>query len=117
MFGYNILPAAEEEANDAFDWYESEQEGLGASFRAEVKLTLDRILQDPIQFQIYFGNNRSARPRSEISVLGILYCHINNCTRDLYFSRQPQPHHLERPDRLEIAPQTSIWYPKNLPHY
>jgi plasmid stabilization system protein ParE len=62
MLEYDILPAAEEEANDAFDWYESEREGLGASFRAEVKLTLDRILQNPTQFQVCYGSNvRRAR--------------------------------------------------------
>jgi plasmid stabilization system protein ParE len=62
MLEYDILPAAEEETNDAFDWYESEQEGLGASFRAEVKLTLDRILQNPTQIQIFEGTTvRRAR--------------------------------------------------------
>lgn len=62
MFEYDILPAAEEEANDAFDWYEAEREGLGASFRAEVRLALDRIRQNPRQFQINYGTNvRRAR--------------------------------------------------------
>ena len=62
MLEYDILPAADEEANDAFDWYESEREGLGASFRAQVKLTLDRILHNPTQFQVCYGSNvRRAR--------------------------------------------------------
>jgi plasmid stabilization system protein ParE len=62
MLEYNILPAAEKEATDAFDWYESEREGLGSSFRDEVKLALDRILQNPNQFQVCYGTNvRRAR--------------------------------------------------------
>jgi plasmid stabilization system protein ParE len=62
MFEYEILPAAEEEANDAFDWYESEREGLGDRCRAEVKLTLDRIVQNPTQFQVCYGTRvRRAR--------------------------------------------------------
>jgi plasmid stabilization system protein ParE len=57
-----LLPAAEFDANEAFDWYESEQSGLGDEFRAELKSSLRRILPGPSQFAIiHFPDIRRAR--------------------------------------------------------
>ncbi len=49
---FRLLAAAEDEANEAFDWYESERPGLGDEFRGEVKLALTRIFSGPLQFEI-----------------------------------------------------------------
>ena len=57
-----VFAAAEEEANQAFDWYQSELFGLGDQFRSEVKLTLKRIRSDPFEFAIVYGSDiRRAR--------------------------------------------------------
>ncbi|MGH9948666.1 MAG: type II toxin-antitoxin system RelE/ParE family toxin [Pyrinomonadaceae bacterium] len=54
---FDLLPAAEHEANDAFDWYESEQVGLGDRFRTELKLTLKRIISSPLQYAVVHGSD------------------------------------------------------------
>jgi hypothetical protein len=34
-FNFRLLEDAEQEANDAFDWYQSQSPGLGNDFRVE----------------------------------------------------------------------------------
>ncbi len=46
-----FLDVAEQEFNDAFEYYESEQEGLGARFKTEVTKTLLRITAYPSAYQ------------------------------------------------------------------
>lgn len=46
-----FLDIAEQEFNDAFEYYESEQEGLGARFKTEVIKTLSRITAYPSAYQ------------------------------------------------------------------
>lgn len=59
---FRLLPAAEQDANDAFDWYRSQRSGLGDEFRTEVNHTLDRIEANPRQFTIVLGTRvRRAR--------------------------------------------------------
>jgi plasmid stabilization system protein ParE len=52
-----LLEDAEEEANDAFDWYQSQSHGLGDEFRIEVKLALKRIASAPLQYAVVLGSN------------------------------------------------------------
>lgn len=57
-----LLAAAEQEANDAFDWYQTERDGLGDEFRIEVKLALKRIVSAPLQSAVVHGSSiRRAR--------------------------------------------------------
>jgi plasmid stabilization system protein ParE len=59
---FRLLPAAELEANEAFDWYESERSGLGAEFRIELKFAFDRIIFNPDQFAVIHDSDiRRAR--------------------------------------------------------
>lgn len=61
---FRLLAAAEDEANEAFDWYESELTGLGDEFRNEVKLALSRIVSRPLQFRVVYRSDiRRARIR------------------------------------------------------
>ena len=45
-----IDPAAEEEAQQAAQWYEARHVGLGLEFLAAVDAALQRIREDPLQF-------------------------------------------------------------------
>lgn len=36
----------------AYDWYESEQTGLGLEFLAELRATYDRIVEGPLKYQV-----------------------------------------------------------------
>lgn len=54
---FRLLAAAEDEANEAFDWYQSERYGLGDEFRNELKLALDRIVSRPLQFGVIYGSD------------------------------------------------------------
>ena len=49
---------AEEEFDEAFDWYESRQTGLGEKFAAEVQKVFDRISGSPHAHRIVFADIR-----------------------------------------------------------
>ena len=51
-----FLTVAEDEANDAFDWYEDRESGLGPKFREAVKKTIDKIQTNPYRFPIVQGS-------------------------------------------------------------
>ncbi len=46
-----FLKPAEKELDDAVEYYESEQEGLGIRFQAEVARSLSRIVRQPLSYQ------------------------------------------------------------------
>lgn len=46
-----FLKVAESELDDAIEYYESEQSGLGTRFRKEVLLSLGRIVEYPSAYQ------------------------------------------------------------------
>jgi plasmid stabilization system protein ParE len=52
--------AAQMEFDDAADWYDSEQAGLGAAFVAEVQEVLDTIAAHPERYPIATGDVREA---------------------------------------------------------
>jgi toxin ParE1/3/4 len=58
-----ITPLAEADIAGAQDWYESKQPGLGLRFVEHVRATIQRIGQNPFQYQIAFENARRARVR------------------------------------------------------
>ena len=78
---------AELELLEATLWYESEREGLGFEFDAEVHATLDRVGTGPKQFPILSRDIRRAvvdrfpygiffvEFEDEISVIGIVHLH------------------------------------------
>lgn len=52
--------AARMEFDEATDWYDRQQSGLGEAFIEHVQATLDRIRLSPGQFPIVFGVVRQA---------------------------------------------------------
>jgi hypothetical protein len=45
---FTIQPEAEAEANDAFNWYEDQQSGLGSEFYRELTRCFEFILENPL---------------------------------------------------------------------
>lgn len=63
-------PQAETELNDAAEWYESKQPGLGGQFGDEVRLALGRALAMPSAWQeVAPGIRRSLTHRFPYGVL------------------------------------------------
>lgn len=57
---YLFPPDAEQEFNEAIDYYEVCKKGLGYEFAIEVRLTIDRILIYPTAWHIMERNIRRA---------------------------------------------------------
>ena len=55
-----LREAAEVEFDEAFDWYDSRQVGLGPEFAAEVQKVFDRIAANPKLHQRVFADIRMA---------------------------------------------------------
>jgi len=53
-------PEAEAEALETRDWYEGRRIGLGAAFRKALDETVERIADNPLQFQRARGETRRA---------------------------------------------------------
>ncbi len=58
-----VRRAAELDIAEAQVWYESQQTGLGAEFRSEISLTLDRLAQTPFIYQLIHRDIRRAMIR------------------------------------------------------
>lgn len=52
-----VRPVAELEANQAYDWYEEQEEGLGDRLRHSIKQAIDSIVARPLTFPVVFGSN------------------------------------------------------------
>lgn len=50
-------PIAELEANEAYDWYEEREKGLGERLRHSIKQAIDLIQARPLTFPVVFGSN------------------------------------------------------------
>ena len=50
-----VRPVAELEANQAYDWYEEQEEGLGDRMRHSIKRAIDSIVARPLTFPVVFG--------------------------------------------------------------
>ena len=57
------MPAARLDMMDAQDWYERQARGLGAQFRAEVGVQVERIARHPLHFPEMLADVRRARLR------------------------------------------------------
>lgn len=55
---YRFLPLAERDFQDAVDFYESSQQGLGADFACEISGAIERILQYPDGWERVSSNAR-----------------------------------------------------------
>jgi len=63
--GYRILSNAASDADieAAFEWYESEQPGLGLEFLNEIRATHLRILDEPLKYAVLRSGIRRAITR------------------------------------------------------
>jgi plasmid stabilization system protein ParE len=55
-----LLPEAQDEFDDAFDWYEQQRPGLGLTFVGRVQDAFDRIAANPLMYRIVFQDVRKA---------------------------------------------------------
>jgi plasmid stabilization system protein ParE len=55
-----VRPAAAADIEEAYQWYESQQPGLGDQFLAALTLTRDRILEHPEAFPVLHRDTRRA---------------------------------------------------------
>jgi plasmid stabilization system protein ParE len=53
-------PRAELDVAAAYQWYESEQAGLGREFLEELRNAYDRIVEEPLRYQAVRSGIRSA---------------------------------------------------------
>ena len=60
MIALVIRPAAAADLQDAFDWYEKQQAGLGVEFREAVREKLRDIAANPMQYQVMHRDTRRA---------------------------------------------------------
>ncbi len=58
-----VKQEATEDVEDAFDWYESRQPGLGLYFERELEQVLVRITKHPRQFPFADGFHRAVMSR------------------------------------------------------
>ena len=65
MNSYHLLSdiASDADIEAAFEWYESEQPGLGFEFLDEVRAVYDRILDGPLKYQELRSGIRRALTR------------------------------------------------------
>ena len=54
----SFLKPAQAEYQDALEYYENEQEGLGVRFGREVSLSISRIVEFPTVYQVFSANTR-----------------------------------------------------------
>lgn len=55
-----VRPAAAADIEDAYQWYESQQPGLGEEFLVALSATCDQIVEHPEAFPILHRNTRRA---------------------------------------------------------
>ena len=56
----DVRPEAALDALEAASWYDSEREGLGTEFLAELRATFARIEEGPLRFPLVFREFRRA---------------------------------------------------------
>jgi plasmid stabilization system protein ParE len=55
-----VRPAAAADIENAYEWYESQQPGLGDEFLAALRTTRDRLLEHPEAYPALHRNTRRA---------------------------------------------------------
>ena len=53
-----LTPAAEQDIEESFLWYEDKAEGLGDAFRRQVRAAFDRVKARPLSFPIVEEDTR-----------------------------------------------------------
>lgn len=68
-----LTPLAEADVALAQDVYESQAPGLGSRFVEQVRTTLNRIGQNPLQYQVITGTREHRRAPVQVFPFGIWY--------------------------------------------
>jgi toxin ParE1/3/4 len=55
-----LRPKARREFDEAYDWYETRQPGLGDEFTTEIRRVLNEIAADPKKYPVVWGTVREA---------------------------------------------------------
>ena len=60
---YNVVftSQADRDLQDAIDWYESKKTFLGWDFREDVSRSIDKIIDDRVDYQIFSANTRKIK--------------------------------------------------------
>jgi len=77
MYRLQFLLAAEQEFIETVKYYNSQSEGLGFEFAAEVKHTIDRIIQYPLAWHKL--SERTHRCRTNRFPYGVIYQTRKDC--------------------------------------
>ena len=82
-------PAVEHDIESAFDWYETEEPGLGHDFVDQLRAAYDRVVQNPFTFQdLRFGIRRALTRRFPYAIYFsvendiVLIVAVLHCARD-----------------------------------
>jgi plasmid stabilization system protein ParE len=63
-YSFLFTNEASNDVESAFDWYEEQQVELGSKFLSDLNFTLEKLLNDKIEFQKYMGEIRKIRLQS-----------------------------------------------------
>lgn len=91
MLRIQFLLSAEQEFIEAVKYYNSQSEGLGFEFAAEVKSTMDRIIQYPLAWHKL--SERTHRCRTNRFPYGVIYQIRKDCIMIIavmHLHRKPQ---------------------------
>ena len=60
---YNIVftTQAEIDLKEAINWYEKKRDLLSWEYREDIRITIDKIIDDRIEYQMYSGNIRKIK--------------------------------------------------------
>ncbi len=64
MTEIEFRPAAAKDLEEAAEWYEAKQRGLGEEFLEAVRVASNAIVENPEQFPVLYRNTRRALVRS-----------------------------------------------------
>ena len=68
-YSLELLPIAEEELNDSFEWYEKQRNELGHQFINEVSHYLSIIERNPLHYPLRYGKDLRFAPLSRFPFL------------------------------------------------
>ena len=92
MTTYRLIaePRADLDVAAAFEWYETEQAGLGREFLAELRTTYDRVADAPLQYQhLRSGIRRALLRRFPYAVYFAIEADVVVVLAVLHASRDP----------------------------
>jgi len=85
QYKIEIRPLATIEIIEAYDWYESQKEGLGPEFLHELNVFYDSLLRNPKRYSFYEGTVREGRlHRFPYVVVYEVFRRSNCCFQHIY---------------------------------